>query len=486
MVSKQYRLGAVEMHGAVYNLAIPNAIPNRASIALRRTPSLRGVGLLYCALVGLAMAARAADWSSPERQLAAKIAAVTGTGAITLTVENHSSLGKRDSEIIQNGLRSALESAGVHFARSDRAISTQATSDLATSQPATTQRATPDATAVKISLSENSTSYVWVAEILQGAGDPVVVMVSAPRSESSMAAHESVPLSLRKIPLWTQEDPILDVAVLEESATPTRMAVLEAEKVAIYRLLAGKWQQEQEVGIVHARPWPRDLRGRLVPAKDHLLDAYLPGVVCRGAGSPVTLSCRESDDPWPLVPAALSGGSFSVFPGSSFPAPESTAANIAPVGAFYASMRNFFTGVLTPGVGKFTAVPKFYSAAFLPRDKYLLWLFAATDGHVHVVDGLNDQAARFDWGSAVTSVKTSCGSAWQVLATSSEEANGDWVRAFEFPDRDPVAVSGAVDFPGGVISALWTEAKGDTAIAVVRNRETGNYDAFRLAVACSQ
>jgi len=28
-----------------------------------------------------------------------------------------------------------------------------------------------------------------------------------------------------------------------------------------------------------------------------------------------------------------------------------------------------------------------------------------------------------------------------------------------------VAVSGAVDFPGGVVTALWTEAKGDTAIA---------------------
>jgi len=464
------------MRAAVYNLAIPNAIPNRASRAVRRTPTLRGVGLFCCVLVGLTMAARAADWSGPERQLAAKIVAVTGTAAITLTVENHSSLGKRDSEIIQNGLRSALESAGVRFARSDRAMSTQATSDRTTSQPATSE-----ATVVKISLSENSTSYVWVAEIGQRTGDPVVVMVSAARSESLPAAHESVPLSLRKIPLWTQEDPILDVAVLEENATPTRMVVLEAEKVAIYRSLAGKWQHEQALGIVHARPWPRDLRGRLVPAKDHLLDVYLPGVVCRGGGSPVTLSCRESDDPWPLVPAALSGGSFSVFPG-----PESTAVNIAPVEAFYASMRNFFTGVLTPGVGRFTTVPKFYSAALLPRDKYLLWLFAATDGHVHLIDGVSDQAARFDWGSDLASVKTSCGSGWQVLATSSEEANGDWVRAFEFPDRDPVAVSGAVDFPGGVVTALWTEAKADTAIAVVKNRETGNYDAFRLAVACSQ
>jgi hypothetical protein len=450
---------------SVYNLAIPNTIPNPASRALLRTFSRRGVGQLCCALAGLALAAQAADWSGPERQLVSKIVAVTGTGTITLTVENHSSLGKRDSEVIQNGLRSALESAGVRCVRPDRA----------TSQPAPSA-----ATAVKISLSENSTSYVWVAEIRQGSGELVVVMVSAPRSENAMG-RESVPLSLRKIPLWTQEDPILDVAVLEEGVTPTRIAVLDAGKVAIYRLLAGKWQQEQALEIVHARPWPRDLRGRLIPAKDHLLDVYLPGVVCRGAGSPVALSCRESDDPWPLVPAALSGGSFSLFPG-----PDSNAATIAPVGAFYAPMRNFFTGALTPGVGKLTTVSKFYSAALLPRDKTLLWLFAATDGRVRVVDGTTDQSTSFPWGSELASVKTSCGSGWQVLATNSEEANSDWVRAFEFPDLDPVAVSGAVDFPGGVITALWTEVKGDTAVAVVRNRETESYDAFRLAVACSQ
>jgi hypothetical protein len=84
-------------------------------------------------------------------------------------------------------------------------------------------------------------------------------------------------------------------------------------------------------------------------------------------------------------------------------------------------------------------------------------------------------------------VKTACGAGWQVLATSSGEGSGDSVRAYEFPDRDPVAVSAALDFAGaGVITALWTEAKADTAIAIVRNRETGSYEAFRLAIACSQ
>jgi hypothetical protein len=438
--------------------AIPNVVPNSVSRALRLAPGLFLFAGLSFVILGLSMAARAVDWNGPEQQLARKIVAVTGPGTVALTVENRSSVGKRDSEIIQNGLRSALQGLGIRLVKAEQAAAT-----------------------VAISLSENPATYVWVAEIRQGAGEVVVVMVSAPRPEGSTTPHESVPLSLRKIPLWTQDDPILDVAVLEENATPTRLAVLGAEQVVIYRLQAGKWQQEQALGIAHARPWPRDLRGRLIPARDHLLDVYLPGVTCRSAaGTLLTLDCRETDDPWPLVPAALSGGNFSVFPSAG-----STSVAIPPVGAFYAPTRNFFTGSLTPGAGKFTTVSKFYSAAMLPREQYLLWLFAATDGHVHMVDGVSDQTTRLDWGGDLTSVKTSCGAGWQVLATSSEEGNGDSVRAYEFPDRDPVAVSGAVEFSGAA-TVLWTEAKADTAIAVVRNRETGSYEAFRLAVACSQ
>jgi hypothetical protein len=451
-------MSAVHTCGAAYNLTIPNAISSSVSRALPFTPSLRVAAQLSFVILGMAMAAHAVDWSGPEQQLARKIVAVTGSGTVALTVENRSSLGKRDREVIQNGLRSALEGLGIRFVKAEQAAAT-----------------------VTISLSENPATYVWVAEIRQGGGEAAVVMVSAPRPEGSTPPHESVPLSLRKLSLWTQDDPILDVAVLEENATPTRIAVLDAEKVALYRWQGGKWQPEQTLGIVHARPWPRDLRGRLIPARDHLLDVYLPGVICRSvAGVPLTLTCRETDDPWPLVPAGLIGGTFSAFPGAG-----STAVAIPPVGAFYAPTRNFFTGALTPSIGRLRTVSKFYSAALLPREKYLLWLFASTDGRVHMVDGMSDQATKLDWGSDLTSVKTACGAGWQVLATSCEDGNDDFVRAYELPDRDPVAVSTAVNFTGAV-TALWTEAKGDTAIAVVRNRETGRYEAFRLAVACSQ
>ena len=444
------------MRTAVYNSAIPDMLNRR----LRAAHGLLHLVQLLSVTIGLAIAVQAADWSGPELQLARKIAAVTGPGAVALTVENRSSLGRRENDAIQNGLRSALEGLGIRFVKAEQSAAT-----------------------VAVSLSENPTSYVWVAEIHQAAGESAVVMVSAPRPENAIALHESVPLTLRKLSLWSQDDPILDVAVLEENPAPTRIAVLEAERVALYRFQAGRWQAEQSLSITHLRPWPRDLRGRVIAAKDHLLDVYLPGVICRaGSGIPLALNCRESDDPWPLVPAGLSGGTNSVFPG-----PGSASVNVLPMGAFYAATRNFFTGALTPGVGRFKTVSKFYSAALLPREKYVLWLFTATDGHMHMVDGVSDQATSLSWGSDLASVKTVCGAGWQVLAATYDEEAGDSVRAYELPDRDPVAVSAAVDFGGpAVMTALWTEANGGTAVAVVKHRETGSYEAFRLAVACSQ
>jgi hypothetical protein len=447
------------MGRTIYNSAIPNLIRNPVNRALRAASIL--LFLLCLLVVEFPLSAFAVDWSGPEQQLAHKIVAVTGPGTVALTVENRSSLGRRDSEIIQNGLRSALESLGLRFVKTEQAAAT-----------------------VTISLSENPASYVWVAEIRQGAGDPAVVMVSAARLEGSSAARDTVPLSLRKTSLWAQETPILDVAVLEENTTPTHIAVLDSDSVSLYRLQGGKWQQEQILNIVHARPWPRDLRGRLIPAKDHLLDVYLPGVMCATTShSPLTLSCHESDDPWPLIAGTLNGGALSVFPSANLTSGATT--TLPQMKAFFAPTRDFFTGAVTPAIGKFTTVPKFYTAALLPREKYTLWLFSAVDGQVHMVDGVTDQVARLGWGSDMTSVKTACGAGWQVLAASSGDPAEDSIRAYEFPDRDPVAVSGSIDF-SGPITALWTEAKGDTAIAVARNREIGSYEAFRLAVVCSQ
>lgn len=436
-VSKQWGLGTEEQRSAVGGAGKMSA---RQPAGGRRY--FRGALAAILLFSSLCFpAALAADWTTPAQLLARKIVAATGPGAVSIKLDNRSSLAKKDFALIRGLLRVELESLGARSVAAEQA-----------------------AASVTVTLSENPRFYVWVAEIRQGNTEPAVVIVSIPHNEEVGVVHNSLPMSLRKIPLWAQKDRILDVAVLDEDSVPQHIAVLDGDKVAIYRQKSGKWQTEQSLAITHARPWPRDLRGLLILAKDHLFDVYLPGVFCQtGASVPLTLNCRDSDDPWPL-------------PG---------AAGVQPLSGFYAGSRNFFTGALTPGVGKLTSVAKFYSAAALPRTNYVLWLFAGTDGQAHFVDGVTEQSAKLNWGSDMATVRTGCGAGWQLLATAQDTNGGDSLRAYEIADRDPVPVSAASDFPGE-ITALWADVKYDNAIVVVRDPERGEYEAFRVAVACGE
>ena len=397
----------------------------------------RWLRLVSALVFVLSLGAFAGDWSTPINQLAQKIVADTGPGAVSLELVNRSSLNKSDLDAIRSALTGQLSSAGVRLVRREQA-----------------------SVVVQVSLSENLQNYVWVAQVQQGS-DSKVEIVSVARVDTPAPIHEPVQLTIRKILAWSQEERILDVAVIDTS--PPHVIVLDPSKIAVYGLQQGQWQPEQTLPISHSRPWPRDLRGRIVLRPDHLFDAYLPGVVCASTASPISVTCRERDDPWPL-------GSEQ-----------------AGMSAFFSPTRNFFTGALAPGVGKDRTVTPFYSAAPVPREKYALWLFAGVDGQVLEVDGMNNQVlARSNWGSDIAALKTSCGSGWQVLATSAGDGTApDTIRAYEFPDRDPVAVSLPAEM-NGTITSLWTESGGNSVMAVSRNPETGKYEAYRLAIACGQ
>jgi hypothetical protein len=154
------------------------------------------------------------------------------------------------------------------------------------------------------------------------------------------------------------------------------------------------------------------------------------------------------------------------------------------VRAFFAASRNFFTGALSPGIGKVSNVPSFYSAAALSRSNYTLWVLAAVDGSLHLVDGMTDQLIRGGkWGSDLAAVHSSCGTGTQLLASESGDTERDGLRAFEVPDRDPVAASSAAEFDGRIV-ALSPESTGAGASAVVKRRDTGWYEAYRVSISC--
>ena len=393
--------------------------------------------LLFWGVICVPLPLRASTFGDTARQLAHKIAAVTGPGVVALDVTNRSSLEEKSMREARSSLEAQLRLEGVRTGKPDQAIGT-----------------------VQVTFSESLREYVWSAEISVGSDEKRVVLVSLPRAQSSAYSQATMPITLRKAFLFSQQQPILDAALLDMGGG-ARLLVLDDTRVAAYRQQSGHWELEASLPVVHSRTFPRDLRGRLLLRRDHLFDVYLPGTFCRsGASIPLTLACNDTDDPWPLT------------------------ADENGVRAFFAPARNFFTGALSPGIGKVSNVPSFYSAAALPRSNYTLWVLTAVDGSVHLVDGMADQVLRgARWGSDLAAVHSTCGTGSQILASEPGDPEHDALRAFEIPDRDPVAASSALDFDGQIV-ALWPDDAGTGSMAVVKRQGSKWYEAYRVSIAC--
>ena len=388
----------------------------------------------------------ASNFGDAARQLADRIATASGPGSVALEVTNRSSLDDKSVREVRSALQAQLRVRGVNAVPPDQAVGS-----------------------IAVVFSESLREYVWTAEITIGSDQPRVVLVSLPRARSAAPFTSALPITLKKTFLFSQEQPILDVALVDVSggamSGTAHLLVLDSMRVAVYRQQSGHWDLETSLPIQHSRTFPRDVRGRLLLRRDHLFDVYLPGTFCRSSlAAPLTLNCSASDDPWPLTS-------------------DESGANA--VRAFYAPARNFFTGALSPGIGKVSNVPSFYAAAALPRSNYTLWMLAAVDGSIHMIDGITDQAIRSaHWGSDLAAVRSSCGTGVQLLVSDGGDSERDRLHAFEIPDRDPVAVSSLLEFDGP-ITALWPDASLTSAVAIVKREDTGWYEANRISITCA-
>ncbi len=401
-----------------------------AVFAMKIFSRLRAVALLVmlCAAPSIA-----GTWEKPVADLAKAIAGAAGPGTITLAVTNASSLPKDQVLEIQRALEAQLRASGVRVG----GVAT-ANSD------------------VRVTLSENLKSFVWVAEIKQG-NQTQVEMVSVPREQSTAPSKTAPSVSLHKMLLIAQSTPILDAYIADAASPNARLFVLDPENVTVYMITGNAWQKQQSWAITHNHPFPRDLRGMLVTNQSRAVDAYLPGTVCEV--SQQASLCRDGDDPW----------------------------KIGPRSAFFNSARNYFTGATVPASQK--AGSPFYSAAWMQRGTYSLIVFMGVDGRLRVNDGVNEHVApastTADWGSDIAAIRSGCGAGAQLLVTAaSDDTQTDSLRAFEVPDRDPVLVSSTLDFPGPIIS-LWSHDS-NTAVAIAHNLRNGNYEAYSVSVTCNQ
>ena len=119
-------------------------------------------------------------------------------------------------------------------------------------------------------------------------------------------------------------------------------------------------------------------------------------------------------------PRRLSGGSFSGFPGAG-----SASTTIPAMGAFYAPTRNFFTGVLTPGIGKFaTRAQVLFGGISAAREISAVAFCRAPTATCTWSTAVSDQVGKFRVGQRFDDCEDSCGCGWQVLATSSASSEG--------------------------------------------------------------
>ncbi len=236
--------------------------------------------------------------------------------------------------------------------------------------------------------------------------------------------EEQPRMTLTKKFLWAQPEPILDVMLLDSD---TEMLVLSVSKVASFRLSSGHWTPGASASLVLPRPIPRDPRGRIESAPDGFR-AYLPGATCTGVLEPdLKIICAPGNENWPDAQVRWITDRNLL---------ESDAAKTP----FYTTAHGFVGGA--EGWGSDIAP-------------------------VNAGNDAGKDAGKDD----------ACGG---IIASSSSDHDG--VRAYT---TQAVAESDALPLPGPV-TALWSaETRGQVTL-VVRNAQTGEYEASRLGLACSQ
>ena len=391
---------------------------------------VRHLRLLLLVIAISSLAACAEVWTAPVSALAQRIVSkLPGGTAVAFSITNLSSLSAADVGAIRTQIDAELRSRGLRFA--DRAN-----------------------VEVRVTLSENTEVYLWVTEIKQGDATDTF-FTSVPKPAGATGAGSSMTLQRRL--LWSQDEPILDVAMAGTQVLPGAI-ILTPTKVAYYRLQNSAWQEVDAAAITHSRPLPRDLRGMIVGPGNNPFEVVLPGTKCTvSGGNPYRISCSDSDDPWPLYEGQTR------------------------IDAFFSPARDFFTGAISRS-GESVTVPPFYSGAMFGNNE---WFFTGTDGRVQYSNLANTfPITTAKWGSELASVRNRCSTDAVILVTRSwDYSQPDAVQGYQMVDRNPATVTPPLEFAGPV---MVLRGAGESATAVSHNLKTGKYEAYLLTLACNQ
>ncbi len=264
---------------------------------------------------------------------------------------------------------------------------------------------------IEITFTESFQGTLVVAEIRSGEARSVA-MILRPMESQAPAPARIAPVTIQLQPLVSRREPILDVLPVEGS-----LLVLGTENLVLQDAsdIAGNRQVSP---IIHSHPWPRDPRGRL-SSDGTAVQAYLPGTRCKGTLRPLTLTCAESQEAWPL-----DGGAAAAAPD-----------------------RNYFEA---------EGLHPFYSMVRLGTAEAPRLLITAIDGKSYMYNSNQEMTAVVDGlGSDLAAVRSGCGSGVQILSgLEDDDGHADALQAYEMVNQRAVPTGTRIGVPG-VITALW-------------------------------
>jgi hypothetical protein len=380
-----------------------------------------------------------AEWTIRVGTLAGQIAdVVRPSKAISLEVQNISSLGAADVEMIRHALQEQLARRGIRIGANGGEV--------------------------KVALSENVERFVWIAEVPRK--DEVKVFLASLEGKATAnvpAVRQSV--ELRREIVWQQAEPMMDFLISDVApeGLPV-MFVLEAKRIVSYRKEKGSWNGAETFPIPVPDHRPRDLRG-LADVFEQLFSFQLSDAHCEGAAvDTFELICRGSPPAWPILSGGQDRGSMNIV-----------------------GNRNYFDADLDVyGDVEVQALP-FYTIAVMRRMKGSQWILSELDGKSRKYDeSLKATAAYSGWGDDIVAVAPGCGGDWQILAS----ATGDWtepdrLRSYDMEKDAAVADSEPLEFSGPIL-ALWPSLDARTARVVSKNLQTGMYEASIVTASCSR
>jgi hypothetical protein len=241
--------------------------------------------LVLLVLLGTPIAVRSDTLEDSARELARKIvAALTAQNEVSVEVRNLSSLTPEDLARIDETLKAELHT---------RDISTSVKGGAAVS--------------LVVTLSENLSGLVWIAEIHEGDGSRVLLS-AVPYATARLSHGEALPVVLRGERFWEGPERVIDATTVAALNGEQQLALLLPNALIIRNTLKDS-ETRIEIPLIISMPTLREPTGTLSQHGNILEADHDPRICTISVDTKVLLECHNvRGESFSMLPRGISGG----------------------------------------------------------------------------------------------------------------------------------------------------------------------------------